>query len=573
MHGRHLTRRGASWVFQMRIPARFSFSLKSPPIRLTLGAMPKRAAQVAARMLAISASIHFERARSLQMGETEVSPPDLRTIVTPKLQQDAEFILPLLRGLNDIERCQPTSPALGPRMAAAGLHGLADLVADRRTGGALARHQGPAMESYFRRVITDEVAARAHLGEPPLPLVEPVGDIAKLINVVTEMHAKQQVMQAQLSAVATVKSGPLFSVAADAYYEKLRAANGDAYDELKYLRHRKVVFLHLCGDKPVNEYTQKDLQDFVNEVWHLPPNISKHADYKIEDVRQYIAEAKARGTKGLSESTLVNNYLGKVKTILRDGCSNANVPFALEGVRIVIPKGVPKAHHRLAPDYAALNRVFAAGIATGMLAEAMLPLLGFLTGRRLGLLSFLRREDLMRYHDCWVVPPRDRVWNGERWVAVPFKTTESLTYFVLHDVLAEIGFIDWVRGGKGFVFESLHEARDPADTASKRMARLFRAADLDPNVFSMFHGLRHAKIAMDRVLKIDPRAIRLQVGHELNGVHEQYGGHGMNRTELAAVSRIDLPPEIDLSIFHGLDFEAMAAVRQNKGRPRKPRSI
>ncbi|MXP63912.1 hypothetical protein E0493_11205 [Roseomonas sp. M0104] len=569
MHGRHLTRKGSAWVFQMRVPARFNFSLKSSPIRITLGAIPKRAAQVAARVLAVTASIHFERERFHDMAEASIRTPDPRPTVASLLRDDFKSILPLLRGLDDADRCQPSEATLAPRMVAAGLDGLADLVADRTTGSALARNQGAALESYFRKVITDEGTGREHLGEPPLPPREPTADIAKVLSVVTDMQAKQAAMEAKLAAATAVKHGPLFSAAADAYHEKLRLAHGDGYDELKYVRHRKAVFLKLCGDKPVNQYTQDDIQNFVNDVRHLPPNISKNPDYRIEDVRRYIAEAKARGAKGLSESTLVNNYLGKVKTILRDGCASAGIPFTLEGMRIVIPKGVPKARHRLAPDYAALNRVFRAGVESGMLAEALLPLLGFLTGRRLGLLTFLRREDIQRYHGCWVVPPRDSVWNGERWVTVPFKTDESLTYFVLHDVLAETGFIDWARRGSGFMFESLHEAKDPADTASKRMARLFRTAGLDPRLFTMFHGLRHAKIALDRELKIDPRAIRLQVGHELGGVHDNYGDHGMNRSELAAVARAELPPEIDLSVFRGLDFEALAAVRPRRGRPRR----
>jgi integrase len=569
MHGRHLTRKGSAWVFQMRVPTRFDFPLQSSPIRITLGAIPKRVAQVTARVLAVSASIHFERARFHNMAEGVTRTPDHRWNVASLLRDDFAALMPFLRGLDDVDRCQPTDATLGRRMIAAGLDGLADLFTDRMTGGSLARNQGAPLESYFRKVITDEGTGREHLGEPPLPPPEPTTDIARVLSVVTAMQTKQVAMEAKLAVATAAKRGPLFSFAADAYYEKLRLAHGDGYDELKYLLHRKAVFLQLCVDKPISEYTQEDFQHFVNEVRHLPPNVSKEPDYRIENVRRYIADAKAGGTKGLSESTLVNNYVGKIKTILRDGCASAGIPFTLDDMRIVLPKGVPKARHRLAPDYAALNRVFCIGAESGMLAEVMLPLVGFLTGRRLGLLTFLRREDIQRYHDCWVVPPRDSVWDGNRWVTVPFKTEESLTYFVLHDVLAEIGFIDWARSGQGFLFESLHEAKDPADTASKRMARLFRQAGLDPRLFNMFHGLRHAKIALDRELKVDPRTIRLQIGHELGGVHENYGDHGMNRSELAAVARVELPLGIDLSVFHDLDFEALAAARPRRGRPRK----
>jgi hypothetical protein len=37
-------------------------------------------------------------------------------------------------------------------------------------------------------------------------------------------------------------------------------------------------------------------------------------------------------------------------------------------------------------------------VASGELTKAMLPLAGFVTGRRLGLLSFLRGEDINQCH-------------------------------------------------------------------------------------------------------------------------------------------------------------------------------
>lgn len=590
MHGRHLTRKGAAWVFQMRLPGN-AFSLRQSPIRITLGTIPKRVAQRAARMLAMAACIHLERARLQLMTDTTTTTttgqPDIRRDVTARLKINWDAMMPLLCGLDDVDKCQPSDPSLAPRMVEAGFDGLAALACDIAAGGALARTQRAPILDYFRRVITDEATGRAHLGEAPLPAapVSPLpaapvspglGEVRDMVSAMraemrAEIQAGHEAIRKQLATIAKPE-GPLFSAAADAYHDTLREANGPGYDELKYLRHRKAVFLQICGDKPVGLYTKKDLQTFVNEVRFLPPNISKSADFDIADIKRHIAEAKEKGAPGLSESTLVNTYLSRVKTIIRNGCAEAGIPFQLDNVRIIVPKGVPKGKRRLTPDYDALNKVFRAGVATGMLAETMLPLLGFLTGRRLGLLTFLCREDLRRYHGCWIVPPRDITKVEDRYIMVPFKTNESLTYFVLHDVLAELGFMDWARRGTGFIFRSLHEAKDPADTASKRMARLFREAGVDPEHFKMFHGLRHARISLNRQLKLDPRVCRLQVGHELEGVHDQYGSdQGMTHDEIADVASAKLPLEIDLSIFKGLDFEALAAARPRPGRPRKGR--
>lgn len=188
-------------------------------------------------------------------------------------------------------------------------------------------------------------------------------------------------------------------------------------------------------------------------------------------------------------------------------------------------------------------------------------------------IAYLRREDIQRHHGCWVTLPRDAVFKDGRWQLVPLKTEESRQSFVLHEFLAEIGFIDWARREPGFLFESLHSALDPADTASKRMARLFRNAGVDPDIFKMFHGLRHARIDRDRELKVDSRISRKQVGHEIADVHEDYGVQGMSRTETQTVASIALPENLDLSIFRGLDFDALAAVRPKRGRPPKARPL
>jgi len=53
MHGRHLTRSDSSWIFQMRVPRAFKTLQSLGCIRLNLGLLDKRAAQVAARTLAV----------------------------------------------------------------------------------------------------------------------------------------------------------------------------------------------------------------------------------------------------------------------------------------------------------------------------------------------------------------------------------------------------------------------------------------------------------------------------------------------------------------------------------------
>ncbi|MBP0446823.1 hypothetical protein J8J14_18770 [Roseomonas sp. SSH11] len=80
-----------------------------------------------------------------------------------------------------------------------------------------------------------------------------------MLTVVTDMRVMQAAIEAKVASATALKHVPLFSAAADAYYQKLRRAHGDGYDELKYMRHRKAVFVRLYGDKPVSQYTQDDI--------------------------------------------------------------------------------------------------------------------------------------------------------------------------------------------------------------------------------------------------------------------------------------------------------------------------
>ncbi len=61
MHGSHLTQRGSSWVFQLKVPVEFKNLQWLKMIRLNLGQIDKRSARRAARALAGSATKALEK--------------------------------------------------------------------------------------------------------------------------------------------------------------------------------------------------------------------------------------------------------------------------------------------------------------------------------------------------------------------------------------------------------------------------------------------------------------------------------------------------------------------------------
>ena len=486
-------------------------------------------------------------------------------------------ILSILRGLDVIAANKVEDPEVARDMVAVGMDGLSALVADSINRGALFEREQERLEQHYLKVIADETIGRAYLGLPPTPALQPkdrtvLDDIAAGQAAIADRQAALVAELAQMVGEARAKQGPLFSEASTAYRDELARANGEDDKELGYLLHRTKIFIELIGDKPVTAYTKANLVDFVYEVRHLPPNISKtQADYDIKNVRKYIEMGKKSGDPGLSQSTLINNYLGKVKTILKSGCESVGVPFALEDIKIRIPKDVPLPKQKLLLDYAAMNRLIRAGVETGNFTAAMLPLFGFVSGRRIGQIAWLRREDIFQLNGVWVAAPQSVVKSGGAWDCVPFKTGESLKIFVLHDIFDQKGVIAYLKSlGPGFVFEELHMGKkDPADTAQKRMARVYDKAEVDREIFKAFHGLRHSKINHDREIKMPERVSRLQVGHELGDDHTKYGLQQLSASELRTVAHAPLPDEIDWTVFDGLDFAKMAANRVTRGRQKK----
>jgi integrase len=566
MHGRHLTKRGDAYVFQLRLPRELDPHFISAPVRLHLGRIPKRQAQRTARLLAAAASIAFQRILAM--------PPEQRTdpqqLVLEALQRDIGLSTPLFVGLAEIDKSEPSDPQLRAKMVEMGLNGLSDLVADRARGSsAIAAGSGPHVEKYFTALISDEHLARKALD---MPLAEPQQGDPALGIVLAQLQvlgAGQEALRASLAVKTSASQAPLFSIAARDYIALLTKAHGEGYDELKYLRHRAAVFLALMPDKPCDQYTGADLQDFLEEVRFMAPNASKRPGYDLSRVKEMIEKGKASGAPGLSRSTLINNYLGRIKTIIRRGCEAAKVSAGIEGARLVVPREVPKPVVKLTLDYGGLDKLFRAGIATGLMADAMLPLLGFLSGRRLGLLTFMHGRNFQQRHGVWIVQPQNRVERNGEWIRVPTKTDESLGAYVIHDFLSQIGFVDWARRRDEYVFASLLDAKDPADSASKRMQRLYDSVGIDRKVWSAFHGLRHAKIDEDRTSKVAERTTRKQVGHELGDVHGNYGKRDMLRTELIELSTVPLPPAIDWDMFKALDFDKLADAKPRRGRPRK----
>lgn len=99
-------------------------------------------------------------------------------------------------------------------------------------------------------------------------------------------------------------------------------------------------------------------------------------------------------------------------------------PFA--GARIFYPETAAPSQATEPLSAGQISKIFAVGVRRGLIDEAMLPLLGHLTGRRLGLLAHLTGNDIHeKYKGVWIAQTEGIVKVGKTWKRVPYKTDAS----------------------------------------------------------------------------------------------------------------------------------------------------
>jgi hypothetical protein len=153
------------------------------------------------------------------------------------------------------------------------------------------------------------------------------------------------------------------------------------------------------------------------------------------------------------------------------------------------------------------------------------------------------------------------------WQRVPIKNSGSMTFYVLHNFLAEIGFVAWAKAqGDNFIFPELVRLEDPSKSASSYMGRLMKKAGAKDAKGEVFHSLRGGYIAEAGDQKIEKRDRMIQVGHSLGDEeHDLYGFKSLTENKAEMLATLLLNPKIDFSMFRGLDFDKLAAKKRTKG--------
>jgi integrase len=317
------------------------------------------------------------------------------------------------------------------------------------------------------------------------------------------------------------------------------------------------LWIALIGDRPMDAYDPLDLQRFVDRAKHVPPNFEKR--FPGKSVAGIVAENQEFRLGVPKRKTVGDTWVATLKGVFSFHAKRARTRSPLGGVTVDLPRMLAKPKKHPAPPIVVTNAAFKIGAGSDNEVDALLPLIAYATGRRIGLLAYLQgasfRIDQRTGVAFALVAQTIQTQNGLE--LTPYKTDESAGEFVIPKYVVDTGFVAWAMAkGTDFVFSSAQRAKDPADTVSKRVNALLALARDETSERSKgtAHGWRGQ--AEDRFgeQSIPDGASRIQVGHAPSDEHERYKSGRLPTPDAQRIYEAGPDDGIDLSPFENLDF-------------------
>ena len=559
--GKYLTRTSAGWRFQMRLPSRFLCCQTYPyttHVRLRLGSMPAaRARALADAMATICRTVmeHAEMEMAKKVDEDWLPK-------TPEGNLVERVVAACEAGLAEAKRAKDGSIAVG---FASGLqNALATLTYVH--GEAMNPNGNPAVRAHANTIVNDTLRnILASNGDAkPFP-----GGI-RLLDPAEEPPAI--LAAAPFPAWPEPARAALFSEAARDYIAMREDAAGGAskLSGKSSLELRCRTFVEVIGDKPYTDYARGDLQRYVSQMQTWPANVTKRGLWSDLSVPKILERNKDLTERPLAKKSMEDGYVATIKTVMRWAAERDERRSPFDRVKIRWPDILRPSVPREPISNRVLSAAFARAVEADEIENALLLLLPYVTGRRIGLLVYLQGGDLREKDGVWIAQTNGIVATETGFKRVPYKTDDSVQFFVLHRKLAEIGFCEWAKAQHGFVFGEIHKLADASKSASQNLNRLLRAAGAAGGNREVLHSLRGGRIDENRDA-VSGRANRLQAGHELSDVHDRdYGTKALRPKDMKALYNLRVPKDVDLSPFDRINFDALK-LKERTPRRRKKR--
>ncbi|MDI7920702.1 site-specific integrase [Ferirhizobium litorale] len=338
---------------------------------------------------------------------------------------------------------------------------------------------------------------------------------------------------------------PKLSVISDECFKAIgRVKKWSAKTEVARRTHIKQV-IEICGDKPLNRYTQSDIRLLKETLFSIPPQSHGKSEFKGLPKAQIAAEARKQDMQGLSVES-VRQVLTAANIVF--GWARAEYDIGLQNiVQPMIPRpsvGGSRNSKRQGFTSSELQKLFRSPVFVGVESEAAwfrpgkvhmqhtgrfwVPLLALYAGARLMEAVQLLQQDVGHEHDVWYVDINrdDEEQTGKR-----VKNDSSIRRIPVHPTLINLGFLDFVgsvpAGQRLFPDIEIGPATQRHRQASKMFNKLLSVAGIK-GPKKVWHSLRHSFEQACRDSGVDSAIMDQLQGHVQKGMRGVYGeGYGL----------------------------------------------
>lgn len=342
------------------------------------------------------------------------------------------------------------------------------------------------------------------------------------------LEARKQRDGSQALHTANNLPNPTKSLSAliESYIEFKRMKDGTKESTLEEYRHSLILFEEVIGQKPLNDYSREDGEEYYKALSQLPRNLRKHKEYRSKSLSEVLTMEIPDSER--IELRTIQKHLQRVSTFFA-WCHEAGYYTAtrIPCKGLVSDKRVKKesggGYQPFTPEE--LHLLFHSTDYNDKLftkpSQYWLPLLGLFTGARIAELAQLRPEHIIEEDGVHMIDIRPT--QHDEGYFDP-KTEAGARTVPVHSVLITSGFIDFVDHMRNIGAIRLFPELPWADkggfgaSASKWFSRYRRKCGIEGERVKVFHSFR--SLLVQTLRNIEPisdrpetRDIQAIIGH------------------------------------------------------------
>lgn len=532
----YLTHRKTGFRFQIAVPADLQVRIGPTPIRIPLRNMSASSARRAARLLSGHAERLFIAVRALRGDDMT----DIRDEIIAELNEQLDGLLEQFR-----EYQEKSERRLAVEVQSARLSGQNDAMTLLQPVGAQLGMLADGMQAIEKKVRS-----------LPKKAQEDAADA--LTSMQMQMAALAEKVQMSLDGGPP---RPLMSECLETWTKARRDTDIDS-KKVDTDYNRISDFIRFAGDKPVNKYGFLEFQNWSSLLTRVPANLSVRPEFKGKTHQQaadYNDKRKVPSKK-MTATTIETNYFSPLKIFFRQMAAHHDFTSPLADAKVLISGRESTERRPLKVEE--LNRWFKHAAAQVRADMRWLPLLGAITGARIGELIFLQGKDIYPMQDdngtrYWILDLRTDLTDEDGTADErKLKSNAARRLVAIHEIFVTAGFIKYAQSRRAddwlfpaAFYHGKTRVADPADAASKRMNNMLKKVGVHEPQKVVFHSTRHTAKDIMRLARVDDRTNDIQIGHALGTVSRKYGSKVLVPKEIEVLSALPLPKGLDLSPY------------------------